>query len=130
DAIIQAFMNLLDNAIKYSGASRQILIRMGEDSGYLTISVIDHGIGIPCEDQFKIFEKFYRVSTGLVHDVKGNGLGLSIVKHIIEAHRGRVEVDSEPSRGSRFTIYLPTEDNLKVKHETDVHKWWWKISRR
>jgi signal transduction histidine kinase len=82
---------------------------MGRDNGDVTISVSDHGVGIPPEEQEKIFERFHRVSTGLVHDVKGSGLGLSIVKHIVEAHRGRVTVNSEINQGSTFTIHLPVE---------------------
>jgi signal transduction histidine kinase len=107
DSIAQAFMNLLDNAVKYSGSAREILVRLEQDESFIRLTVTDHGIGIPREEQEKIFDKFYRVSTGLVHDVKGSGLGLSLVKHIVEAHRGRVTVKSEPGRGSSFTIQLP-----------------------
>lgn len=107
DAIAQAFMNLLDNAVKYSGSAKEIVVRLEQEGEQLRLTVADQGIGIPREEQDKIFEKFYRVSTGLVHDVKGSGLGLSLVKHIVEAHRGRVTVKSEPGRGSSFTIHLP-----------------------
>lgn len=107
DAIAQAFMNLLDNAVKYSASAKEIVVRLDEAEGFIRLSVTDHGIGIAREEQEKIFDKFYRVSTGLVHDVKGSGLGLSLVKHIVEAHRGRVTVKSEPGRGSSFTIHLP-----------------------
>lgn len=118
DAIAQAFMNLLDNAVKYSGASKEIEVRLGRKEGFVTVAVADHGIGIPREEQGKIFDKFYRVSTGLVHDVKGSGLGLSLVKHIVKAHRGRVTVESEPGRGSTFTIHLPAEATTSDRAET------------
>lgn len=107
DAIAQAFMNLLDNAVKYSGSAKEIVVRLEQEGEQIRLTVTDQGIGIPREEQDKIFEKFYRVSTGLVHDVKGSGLGLSLVKHIVEAHHGRVTVKSEPGRGSSFTIHLP-----------------------
>jgi signal transduction histidine kinase len=113
DAIALALANLLDNAIKYSGSGTEILVRLARDNEMMHISVTDRGLGIPPGEQEKIFEKFYRVSTGMVHDVKGSGLGLSIVKHIVEAHRGRVTVSSEMGRGSTFTIHLPvTETQL------------------
>ena len=112
DAVAQAFMNLLDNAVKYSGSSKEITVRLGQRERFVAIAVTDHGIGIPREEQAKIFDKFYRVGTGLVHDVKGSGLGLSLVKHIIKAHRGRVTVESEPGRGSTFTLYLPATEAL------------------
>jgi signal transduction histidine kinase len=112
DAVAQALMNLLDNAVKYSehAEKKEVVVRVSERGRSIDISVTDHGIGIAPEEQKKIFEKFYRVSTGLVHDVKGSGLGLSLVKHIAEAHRGTVSVESAPGRGSTFTVSLPAAD--------------------
>jgi signal transduction histidine kinase len=107
DAMSQAVVNLLDNAIKYSGTAKEIAVSVGRSDAEVTISVADHGIGIPREEQNRIFERFYRVGTGLVHDVKGSGLGLALVKHIVEAHGGSVTIASEPERGSTFTIRLP-----------------------
>jgi signal transduction histidine kinase len=106
-AIAQALVNLLDNAAKYSGDAKEIDVRVATKEEFITIAVTDQGIGIPLHEQEKIFEKFYRVSTGLVHDVKGSGLGLSIVKHIVEAHQGKVTVRSKQGNGTTFTIYLP-----------------------
>lgn len=111
EAIAQALVNLLDNAAKYSGSARIIEVRVQVPREAVTIAVTDHGIGIAPEEQDKIFEKFYRVSTGYVHDVKGSGLGLSIVCHIVEAHRGQVTVESEPGHGSTFMIHLPLPVN-------------------
>ncbi|HVF90932.1 MAG TPA: HAMP domain-containing sensor histidine kinase [Blastocatellia bacterium] len=119
EAIAQAFVNLVDNAVKYSGSCKEIFVRLGQKDGEITIAVTDKGMGIPQIDQDKIFEKFYRVSTGLVHDVKGSGLGLSIVKHIVQAHRGRVTVESEYGSGSTFTIHLPVAESVKVESMTD-----------
>ena len=107
DAMSQAISNLLDNAIKYSGKVKQVSIRAKIQESDLCIEIADHGVGIPRADQAKIFEKFYRVGNGLVHDVKGSGLGLSLVKHIVEAHKGTISVESDVDKGSRFTILLP-----------------------
>jgi signal transduction histidine kinase len=107
DAMAQAISNLLDNAIKYSGEVKQLSITTKTLGAELSIEIADHGIGIPRAEQAKIFEKFYRVGNGLVHDVKGSGLGLSLVKHIIEAHQGTISIESEVGKGSRFTILLP-----------------------
>ena len=110
EALGQALHNLLDNAVKYSGDSRSIEVDLARRDGGLAVTVRDRGIGIPPDDQEKIFERFHRVQTGLVHEVTGSGLGLSLVQHIVKVHGGRVEVESEPGRGSAFTIWLPIRD--------------------
>ncbi len=109
EAVSQALVNLLDNAVKYSETSgdKRVVVRTGREDGSLTVSVRDFGVGIARKEQSKIFEKFYRVGTGLVHDVKGSGLGLALVKHIVESHGGSVRVESDLGRGSTFTICLP-----------------------
>jgi signal transduction histidine kinase len=107
DAMAQAISNLLDNAIKYSRELKQLSITTETLPSNLSIEIADHGIGIPRTEQARIFEKFYRVGNGLVHDVKGSGLGLSLVKHIIEAHKGSISVESDVGKGSRFRILLP-----------------------
>jgi two-component system phosphate regulon sensor histidine kinase PhoR len=108
-AIAQSIGNLLDNAVKYSGDSRDVEVGVRRDDGHVVIWVRDQGIGIPREEQAKVFERFHRVSTGLVHDVKGSGLGLAIVRHVAEAHGGRVEVESRPGAGSTFSLHLPLQ---------------------
>jgi len=110
DAIALALTNLLDNAIKYSGDVKEINVSVTQSDGFAAIAITDRGVGIAADEQEKIFEKFYRVSTGLVHDVKGSGLGLSLVKHIVVAHQGKITVRSKPGEGSTFTILLPVAD--------------------
>jgi signal transduction histidine kinase len=110
DAIALALTNLLDNAIKYSGEEKEINVRITQPNGFVAVAITDRGIGIAADEHEKIFEKFYRVSTGLVHDVKGSGLGLSLVKHIVVAHQGKITVRSKPGEGSTFTIHLPVVD--------------------
>ena len=107
EAIALALRNLLDNAVKYSAELKRIEVRLDRRGKDLAIEIVDFGIGIPRPEQRRIFEKFYRVSTGLVHNMKGSGLGLAIVKHIVEAHDGEILVESTPGKGSRFTILLP-----------------------
>jgi signal transduction histidine kinase len=109
EAMAQAISNLVDNAIKYSGEVKQLSIKTETLASDLSIEISDRGIGIPRAEQAKVFEKFYRVGNGLVHDVKGSGLGLSLVKHIVEAHHGTILVDSDVGKGSRFTILLPLD---------------------
>src|SRR5262245_24733133 len=107
EALAQAVLNLVDNAIRYSDQAKRIEVSVRPRGGDIAIEVADQGIGIPKAEHQRIFEKFYRVSAGLVHDTKGSGLGLAIIKHIVEAHHGRVTVESAPGEGSRFTILLP-----------------------
>ena len=116
DAMAQAISNLVDNAIKYSGEVKQLSIKTETLGSDLSIEIADRGIGIPRAEQAKIFEKFYRVGNGLVHDVKGSGLGLSLVKHIIEAHKGTISVESDVGNGSRFTILLPLARRAEASH--------------
>jgi signal transduction histidine kinase len=109
DAIGQAVANLVDNAVKYSGSCHEVTVSLAQSNGEVLIAVSDRGIGISTEEQARIFERFHRVSTGLVHDIKGSGLGLSIVTHIITAHGGKVSVESESGKGSTFTLHLPVQ---------------------
>jgi signal transduction histidine kinase len=106
-ALSHCVLNLLDNAIKYSRSRREIEIETGTRGGEVLISVSDRGIGVSPADQKRIFEKFVRVQTGLVHDVRGAGLGLSLVDQIMRAHGGRVDVTSAEGQGSTFTLVLP-----------------------
>jgi len=107
DALGQALHNLIDNAVKYSGESRWVGLAVRRDNGDAVVEVADRGIGIPRAEQVRIFDRFHRVGTSLVHDVKGSGLGLSIVRHVVEAHGGHVTVSSEPGKGTVFAIRLP-----------------------
>ncbi len=106
-ALTHCVLNLLDNAIKYSRERREVKVAVASRGDTVGVSVADHGIGIDPDDQARIFEKFVRLETGLVHDVKGAGLGLSLVDQIMRAHHGRVEVASTPGGGSTFTLVIP-----------------------
>ncbi len=107
EAVAEALINLIDNAMKYSDEQRHVAIRTGAREGQCFIEVEDHGIGIDPRHQKRIFEKFYRVSEGLVHTAKGSGLGLSLVQAIATAHGGHVQLESTPGRGSRFRLCFP-----------------------
>jgi signal transduction histidine kinase len=109
-AIQQALVNLIDNAIKHSAKGQIVTLEIGPESqSSFNLSVSDHGPGIPLAEQQKIFERFYRLGSELRRETQGIGIGLSIVKHIVEAHSGHVTVKSEPGQGSRFTIVLPAK---------------------
>jgi two-component system phosphate regulon sensor histidine kinase PhoR len=107
NAITMAFFNLLDNAVKYSGEERQISIKVGQSDGCVDLSIADKGLGIPRSEHQKIFEKFYRGSSPPIRKIRGSGIGLSITKNVAEMHGGEVLVDSEPGKGSRFTLRIP-----------------------
>jgi signal transduction histidine kinase len=107
EAMARSLVNLVNNALKYSQDRKYIGVKLYRENGSVKLEVIDHGIGIPSNEQNKIFEKFYRVGDPLVHNTKGSGLGLSLVQHIARAHGGDVIVDSAPGAGSKFTITLP-----------------------
>jgi two-component system phosphate regulon sensor histidine kinase PhoR len=104
--------NLLDNAIKYSKTAPIVTVRLSKMPDLIVLTIEDHGIGITKEDQHRIFEKFFRVSHGNVHDVKGFGLGLSYVKEIVTLHGGTIKLKSEPGAGSTFTVFLPFKRGL------------------
>lgn len=105
--LANAFSNLLDNAIKYAEKKPEISIRTFNREHHLLIVFADKGIGIEKEYQEKIFDNFFRIPTGDVHDVKGFGIGLAYTKKIIELHGGTIEVQSESGVGTTFIITLP-----------------------
>jgi two-component system phosphate regulon sensor histidine kinase PhoR len=106
----QVMHNLLDNACKYSGNSRKIEVDLLSKGNRVIIGVRDYGIGIRKEDQDKIFSRFYRAGEELTQTVKGSGIGLTIVKQIVEAHHGEITVESSLGKGSVFTVRLPVDE--------------------
>ncbi len=107
DAISQALLNLLSNAVKYSEDQKFIQVEVNRNSTSALVSVTDNGVGIAKGELNKIFEKFYRVTTSEMEETGGSGLGLALVKHIVEAHNGAIDVESELGKGSKFTIVIP-----------------------
>jgi signal transduction histidine kinase len=117
EALSQALINLLNNAIKYSPEKKSIRVALRREADRVLLSVEDQGIGIPRSEHRRIFEKFYRVETSLVHTTKGSGLGLALVQHITEAHGGKVELKSAPGEGSTFTLSLPVPSEPRAPGE-------------
>lgn len=107
EAVEQALVNLLDNAVKFSSDRREISVEVKAERERVNVSVTDRGIGIPESEHEKIFEEFYRVGDDLVHNTRGSGLGLALVKHIMKVHRGSVKVRSRVGEGSTFTLEFP-----------------------
>ncbi len=107
EAIARALVNLINNALKYSNNDKFLGVKLYRENGVVKLEVMDHGIGIGRQEQTKIFEKFYRAGDPLVHNTKGSGLGLSLVRHISQAHGGDIEVESTPGKGSKFILSLP-----------------------
>jgi two-component system phosphate regulon sensor histidine kinase PhoR len=114
EAVAEAIINLLDNAVKYSDREKYIRISTGTQDGMVFVAVEDRGIGIAPEHQQKVFDSFYRVSTGLVHTSKGSGIGLAIVRQIMEAHHGKVGLVSEVGKGSTFRVLFPVDPASKA----------------
>ena len=108
-AVGQALANLVDNAVKYSGPGRRLAVSARRPAGRaeVLIEVADDGVGIPPGEVGRIFDKFYRIGRSDTQGRRGSGLGLALVKHVAEAHGGRVAVSSRPGEGSRFTLSLP-----------------------
>jgi signal transduction histidine kinase len=107
NAIIQVFYNLVDNAIKFSGTSRQIDVSLFPRDDELLFCVKDYGIGISGKERDKIFDRFYRGNEPQRLGIKGSGIGLTIVKQIVEAHGGTIAIESEVGKGSRVTVRIP-----------------------
>jgi signal transduction histidine kinase len=112
DALEQAVLNLLANAMKYSGSARQIEMRAGRSGDEAFIDIVDHGLGISREDQSRIFDKFYRVRSAETDPIAGTGLGLTLALHIVEAHKGQVRVTSEVGHGSTFSVRIPMQEPI------------------
>ena len=109
DAMAGALLNLLQNAHKYSGEDKRIALCARLEGKWVGLSVEDNGVGIAPRERKRIFERFYRVDNLLTRSTEGSGLGLAIAKRIVEGHGGRILVQSEVGKGSRFTIQLPAE---------------------
>jgi two-component system phosphate regulon sensor histidine kinase PhoR len=107
DALSLALWNLLDNAVKYSGDSRRVSVSLAGLNGSIEISVRDRGLGVPPEEQREIFRQFVRGRDARIRGIKGTGIGLAMVQHIVHGHGGRVALESTPGNGSTFTIVLP-----------------------
>ena len=107
DALITVILNLLDNAWKYSGDEKRVMVRTYSSYGEVRIDVQDNGIGMTRRECRKVFERFYQADQTLSRHAGGCGLGLSIVKFILDAHHGSIDVTSQPGKGSTFTVRLP-----------------------
>lgn len=107
EAFVESVINLIDNAMKYSAGTKRIEISLTAKAGYCLVRVKDEGVGISPSDMKHIFEKFYRVSSGNLAKTGGTGLGLSLVKQLMEAQQGHITVTSEVGRGSTFTLHFP-----------------------
>jgi len=120
--IEQALVNLIENAVKYSPENTEVEIKYCPVEKGGVISVKDQGMGIEKEHLPRIFERFYRVDKARSRKLGGTGLGLAIVKHIAKVHNGKVTVESEPGKGSQFSLYIPLINNTKVESPEEVHE--------
>jgi two-component system phosphate regulon sensor histidine kinase PhoR len=113
-ALDEALLNIIDNSVKYSRTQKYLNIVTGSDHTTVFVEVEDHGVGIDPRQQKKIFEKFYRVSSGLADSTKGTGLGLALVKHIVDAHKGTITLRSEVGKGSTFRLSFPISADPRI----------------
>ena len=111
DTIAEVLWNLLHNAVKYSHPPKRVSVKLAREADTVTLAVQDNGIGIPKREQKHIFERFYRVDDKLTREVQGSGLGLAMVKYIVEAHGGAIYVESQVGEGSTFMVSLPVNES-------------------
>jgi len=125
DKIDQVMANLLSNAVKFSPEGGKVTVSVDQAEGEVKVSIVDTGIGIPKRDLPHIFERFYRAENASIQAIGGTGSGLAIVKYIVEAHGGKISVESELSKGSTFSFTLPLEiagrDRGRKSHEEDLN---------
>jgi signal transduction histidine kinase len=107
EALSHVLWNLLDNAVKYSGESRDVEVSVSSGDSQVALSVTDHGIGIPLAERARVFGRFTRGEEAIRQGIRGTGIGLSMASHIVEAHGGKIDLESESGKGSRFTVRLP-----------------------
>lgn len=107
DALGEVVQNLVDNALKYTGASKRIVVEARRDGRFIELAVSDNGLGIERVHHRRIFDSFYRVDDRLSRAIEGSGLGLALTRHIVQAHGGKIRVESEPGKGSRFVVTIP-----------------------
>jgi signal transduction histidine kinase len=128
EAIASVLINLLGNAMKFSPKEKEVTVRLFRDNGNVVLQVADKGIGIHKKEIPRIFERFYQAENKTVSEAKGSGLGLTLVKHVVEAHGGTIEVESEPGKGSTFSVILPVTNieqdplpNLPPRGQEPIH---------
>lgn len=119
ESIAEALVNLVDNAMKYSGERKHVIVRTGSDQRHVHVEVQDEGIGIARQHHKFIFEQFFRAPSGDIHTTKGSGLGLTLVRKIMEAHHGDVQVESSPGKGSTFRLRFPLKSKTHELQDTD-----------
>jgi signal transduction histidine kinase len=110
EAIASVLINLLSNAMKFSPKEKEVTVKLFGDKGNAVLQVADKGIGISQKEISKIFQRFYQAENKIASEARGSGLGLTLVKNIVEAHKGRIEVESEPGKGSTFSVILPIKE--------------------